>query len=68
MERKINLLKANTILLDLKLRQEVKSNTFTRLRTACSRIDSDGIDNLVEEEVELAKSTSITYRRIRATQ
>jgi hypothetical protein len=68
MERKINLLKANTILLDLKLRQEVKSNTFTRLRAACSRIDSDGIDNLVEEEVELAKSTSITYRRIRATQ
>ena len=56
MERKINLLKANAILLDIRLRQEIKSNSFNRLRAAGTRLDADGIDNLVEEEVEIAKN------------
>ena len=39
MERKINLLKANSILLDLKLRREVKGRAFDMLRVASARLD-----------------------------
>lgn len=67
MERKINLLKANSILLDMKLRREIKGRAFDALRVASARLDPEGIENLVEEEVELARSTSCPNIRVRAS-
>jgi len=47
MERKIRLLKGNTILLDLKLRREIKERAFTALRAASTHIDPQGVEELV---------------------